>query len=72
MMLEASLGGELRGRIRSLVQLDVPTTMFYAGIVVQTLEYLHRLAIVHRDITPENFTVDSNGYLKLVDFGFAK
>lgn len=33
---------------------------------------MHERFIMHRDIKPENILVDSNGYLKLIDFGFAK
>ncbi|TBU10213.1 protein kinase [Hamiltosporidium tvaerminnensis] len=36
------------------------------------LEYLHSLNICHRDIKPLNILVDSDGILKICDFGSAK
>ena len=36
------------------------------------LQYLHRRGIVHRDLKPENLLVNSDGYLKLIDFGISK
>jgi serine/threonine protein kinase len=30
------------------------------------------LNIVYRDLKPENILINTNGYLKLTDFGFAK
>ena len=36
------------------------------------LEYLHNHGIVYRDLKPDNLICQSNGYLKLVDFGTAK
>jgi len=33
---------------------------------------LHERSVVHRDLKPENLLFDSRGYVKLVDFGFAK
>lgn len=45
---------------------------FYAANVVCAFEYLHMQKIIYRDLKPENLMVDSYGFLKLVDFGFAK
>ena len=36
------------------------------------LEFLHSKNIVYRDLHPENLLFDHKGYLRLIDFGFAK
>ena len=36
------------------------------------LEFLHSKNIVYRDLHPENLLLDHKGYLRLIDFGFAK
>jgi serine/threonine protein kinase len=35
------------------------------------LAYIHSQGVVHRDLKPENIMVDSEGNLKLIDFGIA-
>lgn len=44
----------------------------YIVQTVQGLEYLHLNWILHRDLKPNNLLINSNGVLKVGDFGLAK
>jgi serine/threonine protein kinase len=37
--------------------------------VFRALEWLHRLGIVHRDVSLENILIDANDNVKIIDFG---
>jgi len=74
MLIEVISGGEL---LRVLEQapegrLTNAASCFYAANVVCALEYLHKQDVIFRDLKPENLMVDAVGFLKMVDFGFAK
>ena len=43
---------------------------FYAMVVADTLNYIHRKQYVFRDLKPENILIDKDGYPIIVDFGF--
>ena len=76
MMLEIVMGGELfrllhgDGSQNNLLSLE--DTAFYAGNVASVYEYIHASEIVYRDLKPENILISTDGYLKVVDWGFAK
>ena len=36
------------------------------------LEHMHKEGIVYRDLKPENILIDSEGYLRITDFGLSK
>jgi len=40
--------------------------------VAAAFAHIHSKNIIHRDLKPENILLQSNGYAKLTDFGFAK
>lgn len=44
----------------------------YAAILVLGLAHVHEQGVVYRDLKPENIMVDELGYLRIIDFGFAK
>jgi cGMP-dependent protein kinase len=72
LLLEACMGGEVWTILRNMGRFNEPTAQFIVGCVIQAFEYLHTRGIVYRDLKPENLMLASNGYVKLVDFGFAK
>jgi cGMP-dependent protein kinase len=45
---------------------------FYIASLIIVIQYLHSNHFIHRDIKPENVMVNSNGYIKLIDFGTVK
>lgn len=40
--------------------------------ILEAVKYVHNQNLVHRDIKPSNFIVDTDGKIKLLDFGIAK
>ena len=47
-------------------------TRFYVASILVVIDYLQKKQIVYRDLKPNNIMIDTNGYIKVIDFGTAK
>ncbi|PCH38288.1 cAMP dependent protein kinase [Wolfiporia cocos MD-104 SS10] len=72
MLLSYVPGGELFTHLRRARRFTPDVTRFYLANIILALKYLHSFNIIYRDLKPENLLLDSRGYLRLSDFGFAK
>ncbi|KAF8630411.1 hypothetical protein AX15_002962 [Amanita polypyramis BW_CC] len=72
MLMSYVPGGELFTHLRRAQRFTPDVTRFYLAIIVLALRYLHSHNVIYRDLKPENLLLDSRGYLRLTDFGFAK
>jgi len=72
MLMEPCLGGELWTVLRNSKRFTDSTARFYVACVILAFDYLHEKGVIYRDLKPENLLLDSSGYIKLTDFGFAK
>lgn len=72
MLMSYVPGGELFTHLRRAQRFTPDVTRFYLSTIVLALRYLHSFNIIYRDLKPENLLLDSRGYLRLTDFGFAK
>ncbi len=71
-VMEYIKGKELFEVINEEDSLSIPTSTNYFRQVTEAIQYLHLHNIIHRDIKPENIMIDSEGNLKLTDFGLSK
>lgn len=65
-------GEELYDVIREIGLLSTHDAQFYAACIIMIIEYLWENNVFLRDIKPENFIVDMDGYPILIDLVSAK
>lgn len=71
MILDYCPGGDLSYHIiKNLFEED--EAKFFIAELVLAIENLHNLDIIYRDLKPENILIDSEGHIRLADFGLAK
>jgi len=72
MLMEYIPGGELGHKLRIAEKFNNELARFYVAQVVMVLQYLHGEHIIYRGVGTTDLLLDANGYIKIVDFGFAK
>ena len=62
----------LRNLINTGIQSDPSESFRLFRQIVQGLAHIHAASIVHRDLKPENIFIDTNGDVRIGDFGLAR
>ena len=71
MILDYCPGGDLDFQIQMKI-FEEEEAKFYIAELILAIEYLHSNNILYRDLKPENILINSDGHIKLADFGLAK
>ena len=72
MYIEFLSGGSISSLLYKLGPLPEVTVKVYTRQILKGLKYLHENGVIHRDLKCDNLLFDSNGKIKLCDFGCSK
>jgi serine/threonine protein kinase len=70
--LEYVSGGELFHHLQQRRRIPIAEVRLYIAELSLAINYLHVQGVIYRDLKPENILVDTQGHLKLTDFGLVK
>lgn len=65
-------GGDLFQLMQKLSKFSGDQIKLYLAEILVSLEYLHKKNCIYRDLKPENILLQSDGHIKIIDFGLSK
>ena len=72
LVLEYISGNTLKDIIQEKGALNPNTAIQITIRILSALQHAHENGIIHRDIKPQNVLVNTNGHIKVADFGIAR
>jgi serine/threonine protein kinase len=72
LVMELCGGGDLLNYVRKRRRLKEDLAKYFFKQIIEALHYIHQKNIVHRDIKLDNILLDSDGNVKVCDFGVSK
>ncbi|GBG33972.1 Protein kinase, putative [Hondaea fermentalgiana] len=72
LVMDYLTGGELFFHLKNERRFRESRARFYTAEIALGLGHLHSKNIIYRDLKPENILLDSEGHIKLTDFGLSK
>jgi len=72
MAVEYCENGDLAEILDQHSLLDEEVAKFLVAELILGMKYMHEKGVIFRDLKPENILIDSEGHIRLADFGLAK
>lgn len=72
LIMEFLAGGDLMTLLMRKDILSEDESRFYIAETILSIETVHNLNYIHRDLKPDNILLDKDGHVKLTDFGLCK